>query len=210
MDAKLEKLNDDEMDVFQSIGVSKKRSLSILGFNKLNNKEWTVDHLKNAPTYAQQTDDYRNMPRDYPTVDDDLFQYLYDVKFFEGCLSVILDNRPNVTRIQTSLIQNLDFCEPDNHERYLAPEGVHQDGVEVVIPAIIVRKTNVVGANSQLYLEDDLVNPIWERSLENGEGTIMTDTGSPYYHAISCIQPQEKTKRAERGYLGFDLQLFYD
>ncbi len=68
-----------------------------------------------------------------------------------------------------------------------APEGVHQDGADYIVSALLVERKNVSGGVSCIC-DESLSTKYFVHQLEMGEGLFQCDTGSSLWHDVSKIR----------------------
>lgn len=73
----------------------------------------------------------------------------------------------------------------------LTPEGVHQDGHEFVLIAIL-RRHNVVGGESRLWRGLDAPEPFWRDTLQPGQALLLDDRAIA--HDVTDILPADGTE----------------
>ena len=83
-----------------------------------------------------------------------------------------------------------------------APEGIHQDGVDYIVSALVLNKHNISNDASIIY--DDKKHEIFRKNLEVGDFIFQEDR--QLWHDISLIQA-EKGFLGYRDILGFDISL---
>lgn len=95
-----------------------------------------------------------------------------------------------------------------------APEGVHQDGSDYIVSALVVERTNVTGGTSLVL--DAQGRTLLEITLQSGQGIFQADGGSPLWHNVTPVrvQPPEGPARGPaeanegvRNILGFDVEV---
>ena len=116
------------------------------------------------------------------------------------------------TAIKTTMHQMLTYA---GHNP--APEGVHQDGADFIVSAIVIDKKNCIGGESRIYSgkpqelqyvdnsEDKLL--IAKYTLSIGEGAFQADTLTGYWHEVTPIKLVDSSQEAYRAMLGFDFHL---
>ena len=89
-----------------------------------------------------------------------------------------------------------------------APEGVHQDGADYIVSALVIEREAVLGGESVVY-GPDRRTPYLRTVLEPGQGIFQADGGSPLWHAVSPVRLDPDAGRAEgkRSTFGFDVHL---
>jgi hypothetical protein len=73
----------------------------------------------------------------------------------------------------------------------LTPEGVHQDGHEYVMIAIL-RRHNVIGGETRLWRGLDADEPFWHGTLQPGQAVLLDDRAIA--HDVSDILPADGTE----------------
>lgn len=89
---------------------------------------------------------------------------------------------------QVRLIAGMD----NNHQADNAPEGIHQDGADYIVSALVFNKYNIINDNSIVY--NNHLEPIYQTQLQEGEGIFQNDTD--LWHDITTL-------KAQQGYLGY-------
>lgn len=88
-----------------------------------------------------------------------------------------------------------------------APEGIHQDGVDYIVSALVMERNNIEGGRSNVYGFDKKTLYL-SRELGVGEGIFQTDRGSPFWHdvtPISLCHANPYNSLGERTIFGFDI-----
>jgi hypothetical protein len=90
----------------------------------------------------------------------------------------------------------------------VVPEGIHQDGADYVVSALVVERDGMVGGESVVY-GLDRTTPFLRTVLKPGQGLFHADSGSPLWHGVSPIAVDPKTGCLEgrRSIFGFDIHL---
>lgn len=84
-----------------------------------------------------------------------------------------------------------------------APEGLHQDGADYIVSALVVRRRGVLGGVSRV--QRGSVGPVLlERELQEGEGIFQPDAGSPLWHEVTPLRAAVPGQVGERLILGID------
>lgn len=89
-----------------------------------------------------------------------------------------------------------------------APEGIHQDGSDYIVSALVVERRGVTGGESIVYGPDKQTE-LLRRQLSEGEGIFQSDVGSPLWHWVTPVRPidPESTGEPVRNILGYDIQI---
>lgn len=90
-----------------------------------------------------------------------------------------------------------------------APEGLHQDGADYIVSALVVRRRGVLGGRSRVQ-RGTAGAVLLERELQEGEGIFQPDTGSPLWHEVSPIRAATAGHPGQRMILGIDAHVLTD
>ena len=97
----------------------------------------------------------------------------------------IINSKKKVNSIDISVHQVRQICYP-NIESHNSPEGIHKDGVDFIVSALVINKINIKGGKSIIY--DKNKEKIYEKILNEGEGIFQEDkTLWHYVEPISSI-----------------------
>lgn len=86
-----------------------------------------------------------------------------------------------------------------------SPEGIHQDGMDFIMSALVLIKENAAGGTSYIYGSDSKT-PIFVSTLQIGQGIIQPDKNTDLWHSVDKIVPIDSTKEAIRATIGFDFE----
>lgn len=85
-----------------------------------------------------------------------------------------------------------------------SPEGLHQDGSNYIVSALVIDKYNIEDGESKLYCteKDEFIK---SHTLEPGEGLFHIDKGSTIWHQVTPIKLKKPSMEiGYRNILGFD------
>lgn len=87
-----------------------------------------------------------------------------------------------------------------------APEGLHQDGADYIVSALVVRRRDIRGGLSRV--RRGTTGPVLlEYELGEGEGLFQPDTGSSLWHEVSAIHAEPPHSEGYRMILGIDARV---
>lgn len=87
-----------------------------------------------------------------------------------------------------------------------SPEGLHQDGADYIISALVVGRENLDGGESQVRLGKE--GPVvFRHTLQPGEGIFQADQGSPLWHLVTPVTIVDHGAPSVRNIFGFDATL---
>jgi hypothetical protein len=88
-----------------------------------------------------------------------------------------------------------------------SPEGIHQDGMDYVVSALVIDRENVSGGKSIIFSANDAGKVLFETTLKPGHGIFQPDKGTDLWHIVEPITALDKTRPAYRSTIGFDFEL---
>ncbi|PKV53093.1 2-oxoglutarate-Fe(II)-dependent dioxygenase family protein [Aquimarina sp. MAR_2010_214] len=96
-----------------------------------------------------------------------------------------------------------------------APEGVHEDGAQYIMSALVINRQNIIGAESQIYEKSSSEHNelIYSKVLDPGEFIFQADTGEEFtfgndlWHYVTPIEPDDSLKLGIRDIIGFDIDI---
>ena len=84
-----------------------------------------------------------------------------------------------------------------------APEGLHQDGADYVVSALVIRRQGVRGGVSRVR-HGNAGPLLLEQTLGVGDGLFHPDAGSPLWHEVSALHAAHPDQPGHRLILGID------
>jgi hypothetical protein len=143
--------------------------------------------------FQQNVPDERRITRYFQPIESHILNnhLLYLITQIIG-LTIIHHPKPiqslDLSVHQVRLIAGME----NHHQADNAPEGIHQDGADYIVSALIFNKYNIYNDNSIIY--NDNLQEIYQTQLQEGEGILQND--KVLWHDITPIQ-------AQLGYLGY-------
>ncbi|MGV6475525.1 2OG-Fe dioxygenase family protein [Azotobacter vinelandii] len=87
-----------------------------------------------------------------------------------------------------------------------SPEGIHQDGADYILSALVIERNNIGGGTSIIY-GSDKKTPIFECELQVGQGIMQPDLGTDLWHEVTPIHLLDESKPGYRASIGVDIKL---
>lgn len=88
-----------------------------------------------------------------------------------------------------------------------SPEGIHQDGADYIVSALVLDRENVSGGMSRIF-GPDKKSEVFTHTLDVGFGLFQADSGSDLWHDVTPIQVlREEESEGKRRTLGLDIKL---
>lgn len=174
------------------------------------NDKWKVTRVTSKPfeqnkaLIAGNSDDYRLSPRQFKELPDELF---------DDDLKNMILYIANKIRSSNKSINKLKFVIHHTMVYSLltqissnSPEGVHQDGMDYIVSALVVDKVNISGGKSIIYGEDKKT-PIFEVELQSGYGLFQPDANTNLWHEVTPITLIDEKNVGFRSIIGFDVEI---
>ncbi|MGP2427090.1 2OG-Fe dioxygenase family protein [Yersinia sp. 2538 StPb PI] len=205
------RLSDIDRQFFYSYKPFRKRSISRFIVKHINN-QWEVSNiacpeLTNFTQHADYPSDLRQLKRQFPPMDPAISHSLILKKLIRSFVEMLCEcehgqkiETVEVTCHQMSLIIDNTMNSVCN-----SPEGLHQDGCDYIVSALIIDKYNIDGGTSKLYCTER-EEFIKSQTLNCGEGLFHIDRNSTIWHKVTPIKLKDPLiKTGYRNILGFDL-----
>lgn len=88
-----------------------------------------------------------------------------------------------------------------------APEGIHKDGADYIVSALVIERSGVDGGVSVIYGPDKKTK-LLEVTLQPGQGLFQADQHSTLWHDVTPIQLKDPTtNEGVRNIFGFDINV---
>ena len=81
--------------------------------------------------------------------------------------------------------------------------GIHQDGMDYIVSALVISRSNISGGRSIIYGNDKSTR-ILEVELCPGQGILQPDKNTQLWHDVTPIQSLDDISAGSRSTLGFD------
>lgn len=208
-------LSEKDKKTFDTYRPFRKRGLTRFIAERVN-QQWEVNVIESPALspftqHADHSMDLRKLVRRFPSMDlaishsPELKQLIKKlVEMIYECEPHIKVNKIEVTCHQISLIINKLAKSVSN-----SPEGLHQDGSDYIVSALVIDKYNINGGVSKLYCTERK-EFIKSHTLECGEGLLHVDKNSTLWHKVTPIKLKEPLLGAGyRNILGFDFNYIY-
>lgn len=166
--------------------------------------EWAIDPLEDT-SFKQAVADYRSQPRTFALMEDAVACHPGMVRLLASAAETVHRYRPEVRAIDAYAHQVTVAARP-RQSGHPAPEGLHQDGADFIVSAMVVERANVRGGTSRVY-DGKGGTPVLEVELQRGEGILQMDAGSNLWHEISAVQVDDSRTEGHRMTFGLDLHV---
>ncbi|TMP34748.1 2OG-Fe dioxygenase family protein [Pseudoalteromonas rubra] len=148
--------------------------------------------------------DYRLVKRKFKELPDKLdTEYLHKtIKYLANQLYTKLNGQQ--CNFNIIVHYTLVYCYPEESATN-SPEGIHQDGMDYIVSAMVVERNNVEGGKSIIY-GSDAKTEVLNTTLQPGMGILQPDRNSDLWHTVTSIRTKNNNETGYRSTIGFDIQ----
>lgn len=206
----LKQLPQLQREQFEQIKPYRKRSIAEFILTFTNN--WSISRFP-ANQFSQveaKIDeagklDYRQFPRifsesTHEAVETDIFTQL-----LIGIANTVRKNHENVKKLNIvthhTHVQATQDQVGDN-----SPEGIHQDGFDYIVSALVIERKNITGGVSQVF-GSDKKTCFLKTQLMPGQGILQPDKDTCLWHSVTPFAVLPECKTGYRSSIGFDINL---
>ncbi len=89
-----------------------------------------------------------------------------------------------------------------------APEGIHEDGMDYIVSALVIERKNIIGGKSVIYGKNATTS-LLEVTLKDGQGIFHPDKGSDLWHTVTPCTLDESNRHTYgyRSTIGIDINI---
>ena len=210
---------------YQLIQPTRLRAISRFNLH-FEGERWEVQQVKvngfeqnNAHSIGHQQDFRKEEEREFKELNlGDLSETL--IRIFQGLASLIHTYDSEILNLEASVHFMKIIKRPGSSQIVTnSPEGIHQDGMDFLVPALVIERENIQGGKNLIYdvrgvplREDGSPNfkehiPSKEIVLLPGHGLLHRDRGSPLWHKVTPIELQDHSIEGHRSIIGIDFQI---
>jgi hypothetical protein len=175
------------------------------------NEEWKIERIPSrlvSQTRAQIASDveidYRQSKRKFKELPEELFDSNLRA-LLVGVADMVKETRPSIQKLEIGVHNTVVYCHPQQLTTN-SPEGIHQDGVEFIVSALVIERSNISGGKSIIYGRDKCTK-LFQAELQAGQGIFQADLGTELWHEVTPITAIDKTRSGYRSTIGFDVTL---
>jgi hypothetical protein len=208
----LESMDEGNFKNYKNIKPNRKRLVSefIVEFDKVSNS-WNTRRIKHNSFKQEKAKinkdeiDYRHVKRYFKELPDYLCSkdLLSGIEYVSSILHNTLPRKPKKFNIVVH--HTIVYAYPDIVSTN-SPEGIHQDGMDYIVSAMVVEKFNINGAESIIF-GSDVHTELMTINLEQGFGILQPDKDSGLWHTVQPIFQKNKHEIGYRSTIGFDITL---
>ncbi len=203
----IKNLHDDARHEFDRIGMTARRKRAIARFILSDTTSgWHSKHVP-AQTFVQAVayDDPRSYVRTFTEASGELIEYVEKQKLIHAIAQMTRDVNGRAEVLEITMHCMFVFAdallEGDN-----SPEGIHQDGADYIVSALVIERAGILGGESIIYSADKKTEYV-RRVLQVGEGIFQDDRN--YFHYVTPIKedPSIPPTYGNRSIIGFDINI---
>jgi hypothetical protein len=203
----IEELEDADRNELDRIGMTGRRKRSVARFNlRRSANRWNFERIS-ADEYRQNVapGDPRSLVRVFHEMETMVTEHAQVRHLMECFAELVRERHPDCKRLRMNVHQMFVFADilsgGDN-----APEGIHQDGADYIVSALVIERAGIVGGESIVY-GPDKTTEYFRRTLAEGEGIFQSD--KKLWHYVTQIRenPAVPPDYGHRSILGFDMDI---
>lgn len=211
----IERLSITQKEEFDVLSfVTRKRNISTFEVEIWDN-EIFVERIAKVG-FKQNVNDFRVWERTFKEATKKAVEHELFYELLKKITILVKEIHPTLRKLQiTSHFMRTIAREAIKGEN--APEGIHEDGAQYIMSALVINRTNIHGAESQIYEKTSLDHKklLFKKVLNAGEFAFQADTGEEYtfgndlWHYVTPIEPLDKDKIGVRDIIGFDIDVLH-
>jgi len=192
----------DELEPFR------RRTVSKFELEAKPDGGWSIKRIP-ARSFAQHVGaaDYRSHVRIFAesaervTSHPEFLKLLSSLAYMAASINPQI-RKQSITMHQVSIVTDADTL-GDN-----SPEGIHQDGSDFIVSALVVARQGITGGQSVVYGSDKTTEYL-RHELKPGEGIFQEDKNSTLWHDVTPIHLNREAHAEEgmRNIFGFDIDV---
>ncbi|TAK71827.1 MAG: hypothetical protein EPO11_10905 [Gammaproteobacteria bacterium] len=206
----LDHLSIPQLELFKRIKPWRKRSIA--EFMLSYDDEWKIKRIpikkfsqKGAKIESSDRFDYRIYPRVFSESTNEAVENNTFERLLEGVASTMRVDYEGIKKL--NIVTHHTYveatCEQAGNN---SPEGIHQDGYDYIVSALVVERKNIIGGVSQIFGADKKTRLIATR-LAPGQGILQPDRCTNLWHNVTPFSVLSGYKKGHRSSIGFDINI---
>jgi hypothetical protein len=148
--------------------------------------------------------DYRALPRVFAPMDEEVSENLLFLGWLRAMGELVRAARPDAQKLRLTCHQMRTVARPGGSATN-SPEGIHQDGADFIVSALVMERTGVTGGESRVF-GPDKETLVLRHTLQPGEGIFQADAGSPLWHDVTPVVASGR-EDGVRSLFGLDIRV---
>jgi hypothetical protein len=203
----IRELDDADRNELDRIGMTGRRKRSVARFNLLRAANgWKRERVR-ADKYSQNVapDDPRALVRVFHEMETLVTDHPQVRHLMECFADLVRERHPDCKMLRMNVHQMFIFADVLSGGEN-APEGIHQDGADYIVSALVIERAGIVGGETIVYGLDKKTEYL-RRTLAEGEGVFQSD--KVLWHYVTQIRenPGVPPDYGHRSILGFDMDM---
>lgn len=152
--------------------------------------------------------DYRAFPRQFDAIDKKITTHPLYQNLLIGVINLVYGINKTITQLLIKT-HHIQVVVGQNNQGLCVPEGIHKDGSDYIISALVIERENIIGGESYIYRKDKRTIA-FHHCLQPGEGLFQEDEKSSLWHTATPIFSADKKMMEGNGIrsiIGFDIDV---
>jgi hypothetical protein len=203
----INRLPEDRQEQLLTIKPYRQKSVATLILSRKPTGDWEFQRTTNlGVTQDVPGEDFRSIERVYPETAEEVTSHPLYHRLLSNVASFVEEAEACVKKLELTCWQMATITS-GSAAKSNSPEGIHQDGADYIVSALVVGRENVRGGCSRIFA-DDKQTVILEETLEPGLGLFQEDSGSPLWHDVTPIEAADpESGEGKRELIGFDIKV---
>ena len=168
---------------------------------------WDVERISNtAITQSVVSSDYRSLQRVFRETDVTVVEHPQFLRLLAALGDMVRQAEEAVSSMTVTCWQT-GIVATSERSGTNSPEGIHQDGADFIVSALVAARSNISGGASRVFGPDkktEVLNVV----LNPGQGIFQADTGSTLWHDVTPIKVADPAEgEGIRNIFGFDIHV---
>lgn len=205
----VDQLNAQQKEEFKLLSViTRQRNISSFTIDKNHNIERVQEKA-----FEQDVEDFRVWKRVFKQATKKCVENEFFNQLLKSVFDLVATIHPEVKKLKITshFMRTLSYQKIKGEN---SPEGMHEDGAQYIISALVINRENITGAESQIFEKVEGTKPmIFNTTLQPGEFIFQADTGeektfgNDLWHYVTPIEPIDICKTGIRDIIGFDIEI---
>jgi hypothetical protein len=168
--------------------------------------DWSVERREEA-SFSQSpmaTGDYRALPRVFVPMAEAISENPLFLDWLRAVGEQVRKARPDACVLRVTCHQMRTIARPGVSATN-SPEGIHQDGADFIVSALVMERMGVIGGESRVF-GPDRETVVLRHTLQPGEGIFQADAGSPLWHDVTPVVASGEGEGV-RSLFGLDIRI---
>ncbi len=191
---------------FKDLKPHRRRAICQFTAHRAPENQWNIERIVEQG-FTQNVVDYRLQARVFKQTPETVSQHPAFQHLLQQLICLTLEFRPKAKRIKL-VAHEMATVARDDKPGDNSPEGIHQDGSQFIVSALVIERKGVLEGRSQI-MGPDKKTMYFDYILKEGEGIFQKDLNTTLWHRVTSIyrDPNAGLEMGERNILGFDIDV---